>query len=461
MNNKTKQAKMVLEKIGETLKNTISKISKAAFVDEKLVNELIKDLQKALLGSDVNVKLVFELTNNIKKKVLKDDIPAGITRKDYLINVVYEEMVKFLGDEQETINIDSKEGKKPIKIMLVGLFGNGKTTTAGKLAKYFKKKGKKIGMIQTDTWRPASFKQLQQLGKSIDVPVYGDLDLKDPVKIYKKYEKDLQKYDIVIIDTAGRDALSKELTEEIKKIDSAVNADEKLLVIGADVGQGAEKQAQFFHEHCGVTGVIVTKMDGTAKGGGALAACSVTGAKVKFIGIGEKIDDFESFNPKGFVGRLIGAGDLEALLEKTQGILSQEKAQDLGKKFLKGEFTLIDLYDQMQSMKKLGPLNKVMEMIPGMGGMKIPKEALETQEEKLEVWRYLMDSMTKEELENPEIISSSRIERIAKGSATSQKEVRELLKQYKKSKKMIKMLKPGKGGDKKMQQMMKKFGMNM
>lgn len=447
---------MVLEKLGDSLKNTLEKIAKSMFVDEKLINELIKDIQRALLQSDVNVKLVFELTKKIKERALKEEI-KGLPKKDHLVNIVYEELVNFLGGEGHKIEIN----KKPFKIMLVGLFGNGKTTTSGKLAKFFQKRGLKVALISTDTWRPAAYTQLKQLGDSIKVPVYGNPKQKDPVKIYSEFEKELNTHDLIIIDTAGRDALSDDLIEELNKLNKKVKADENLLVIGADVGQASEKQAEAFHKTCGVGGVIITKLEGTAKGGGALAACRVTGAPVKFIGVGEKIDDLEEFDPKRFVGRILGMGDIETLLEKAREAISEEDAQDLGKKFLKGEYNLIDLYEQMEAMNKMGPLGKVMELIPGMGQLKIPKEALKVQEQKLKNWRHMMNSMTKEELEEPTIIDGKRVERIAKGSGKNVSEVRELLKQYQQSKKLVKMIKgtnPEKMNEKDMQKMMKRMG---
>jgi signal recognition particle subunit SRP54 len=326
----------------------------------------------------------------------------------------------------------------------------------GKLARFFKNRGKKVAVISTDTWRPAAYDQLEQLAKKADVPFYGIKGEKDPVKIYDTHKEELEKNDIVIIDSAGRDALSQDLIKELDELNKTVDADEKLLVLSADIGQAAEKQAKAFHESCGVTGVVVTKLDGTAKGGGALIACSVTGAPVKFIGVGEKISDLEEFKPEGFVGRLLGMGDLEALLEKARGAISQEEAEDLGKRFLKGDYNLIDLYEQMKAMKKMGSIGKIMEMIPGMGQLKIPKEALQAQEGNMEKWRVAMDSMTKEELEEPDIIDGERVERIARGSGLNNGDVRSLIKQYKQSKKMVKMMKGG--GEKGMEKMMKKMG---
>ena len=446
---------MVLDKLGESLRSTFQKVSSALFVDDKLINELVKDLQRALLHADVNVKLVFELTKNIKTRIRDEQTPSTISKKDHLTHIVYEELARFLGGDAEPIDTSRSS---PFIIMLVGLFGNGKTTTAGKLGHYYQKRGQKIALLSTDTWRPAAFEQLKQLGQKTGVDVYGDPKLKDPAKIYKKFEKTIQKYDIVLVDTAGRDALNDELIEEIKDVRKSVSADEVFLVLSADIGQGAQKQAETFHETCGVTGVIITKMDGTAKGGGALAACAVTGAPVRFIGVGEKLDALEEFKATNFVGRLLGMGDLEALLQKTQDAFSEEDVADLSKKFLKGEFTLIDLYEQMQAVKKMGPLTKVLELVPGFSQAKIPKEALEMQEEKAEIWRHVMDSCTKAELEDPSIITGHRVERIAKGAGASERDVRDLVKQHKQAKKMMKMMKGGNMNEKQMQKMMKRMG---
>jgi len=445
---------MVLENLGEKLRETLAKITGSVLVDEKLVNELVKDIQRALLQSDVNVQLVFNLSKTIKQRALKEDPPAGMSRKEYLIKIVYDELVKFLGGAGHKMSVS----KKPYRIFLVGLFGNGKTTTAGKLGKFFSKRGHKVALLQTDIWRPAAFEQLTQLGKQINVSVYGDPKLKDPVKIYRKFKEELDKNDVVIIDTAGRDALSDDLVEELNQLNIEVIPDEALLVISADIGQAAEVQAAKFAETCKVTGVIITKMEGTAKGGGALSACAVTNASVKFIGVGEKIDDLEEFNPERFVGRLLGMGDLDTLLEKAREAISEEKAEDLSQRVMKGDFNLIDLYEQMAAMKKMGSIAKLMEMIPGFSQVKLPKEALNVQEEKLKKWKHIMDSMTKDELDDPEtVMNPKRIDRIAAGSGATVGDVRELLKQYRMSKKMIKVLKGGGKPDK----LMRKFGGKM
>ncbi len=443
---------MVLDKLSESLKNTLSKIAKAMFVDEKLIDELVKDIQRALLSSDVNVKLVFELSKNIKERGLKEKPPGGMTQKEYLIKIVYEELVKFMGGEGAKIDIK----EKPFKIMMVGTYGQGKTTSIGKLAKYYSKRGYKICALGLDVYRPAAMDQLEQVCKSINVPVFIDKKEKNPVKIYNKFEKELKEFDVIIIDTSGRDALSSDLIKEIETLNKTIKPNENLLVISADIGQAAQTQAKAFHDACGITGIIVTKLDGTAKGGGAISACAVSGAQIKFIGLGEKVDDLETFNPEGFVSRILGMGDLEALLEKAKENLNEEDAKDMAKKMLKGDFNFLDLYEQMESMNKMGSLSKLVELIPGFSNAKIPKEMLEGQEGKMKQWRYALQSMTKEELEDPELLDASRLDRISKGSGVQQQTIRELLKQYRQSKKMMKMMK-GMENEGDMNKLMKKF----
>jgi signal recognition particle subunit SRP54 len=431
----------MLDKLKNSLQDSIKKISSALFVDDKLINELVKDLQRALLQADINVKLVFEIAKNIKTRIKEEQTPAGLSKKDHLIHILYEELTHIVGGEFTPITIKRPSKSEPFTIMLVGLFGNGKTTTCGKLAKYYAKRGYKVAMISTDTWRPAAFEQLKQTGAQIDIPVFGDPTLKTPTEIYEKYKQRLIEYDVVLVDTAGRDALNEELVTEIDQITAAVNAQETLLVLNADIGQAAQKQAQLFNDHCNITGVVVTKLDGTAKGGGALTACRVVGAPVRFVGLGEKVDDFEEFKPKNFVGQLLGMGDMEKLLAKAEEAFDVEEAQDLGKRMLKGEFTLIDLYEQMSAMKKMGPLNKIVELIPGFNSAQIPKEALAMQQGKMEDWKIIMDSCTKAELEDPSIMNAGRVARIAKGCGREEKDIRELLKHHKQSKKMMKAFK--------------------
>lgn len=446
-------SEMVLDALGESLRKTLSKVTKAGFIDKKLVLELVKDLQKSLMQADVNVKLVLDISNKIKERALEEKPPAGITAREHLVNILYEELAIFLGGKAEELEIK----KKGYTFLLVGLFGNGKTTTAAKLANYFKKKGEKVLIVGTDTWRPAALEQLKQLASQINVDVLGDTKAKKPEDVIKKFKPKFKEYDVVLVDSAGRDALNGELVEELRAINKALKPDETLLVLGADNGQTAQKQAELFKEEVNITGVVITKLEGTAKGGGALAACSVTGAPVRFIGVGEKVNDLELFEPEGFVGRLLGMGDLKALLEKAREAISEEDAADLNKRLMKGEFTLDDLYEQMKAMKKMGSLSKIMKLVPGMGGMNIPKEALQGQETKMDIWKVAMDSMTKEEKRNPDLLNSSRLDRISKGSGTTVSDVRGLLKQYKQAKKMMKMMKGGSGSEADMQKMMQKM----
>jgi signal recognition particle subunit SRP54 len=440
---------MVLEKLSSSLKDTLKKIAKAIFVDEKLVDELVKDIQRALLSSDVNVKLVFDLSKIIKERFLKEKSIPGINAREQLVKIVYGELTKFLGDEKSEIKILEK---KPFKIMMVGIYGSGKTTSIGKLAKYYSKRGYKTCALGLDVHRPAAMDQLEQICSKVNIPCFINKKEKNPLKIYKEFENNYNKYDILIIDTAGRDSLTQDLIDELKNLNEEIKPDENLLVLSADIGQAAQKLASGFHETCNITGVIITKLDGTGKGGGALTGSAATNAKIKFIGVGEKIDDLELFNPAGFVSRLLGMGDIELLLEKAKEAISEEKAEDIQEKLERGELSLIDLYEQMKAMKKMGPLSKILEMVPGFGQLKLPKEMLEVQEGKLEKWEYILKSCTKKEVENPDIIDGKRAERIAKGSGVNISDVRDLLKQYKQSKKLMKMMKGGNP-----EQLMKKF----
>ena len=443
-----------MDNLGSKLRETLKNITKSIFIDKKLINELVKDIQRALLSADVNVKLVFDLTERIKKRALEEKEPKGVDKKTHIVNIVYEELVNFLGKEEKGIII---EKKKPFKIMMTGLYGSGKTTSIGKLANYYKKRGHKIAAIGLDVHRPAAPLQLKQLCDSINVDCFINQKEKNPLKILKEYEKEFQNYDILIIDTAGRDALSDDLLKEIKDLYDYIKPDENLLVISADVGQAAQKQAEAFHENARITGVVITKMDGTAKAGGALSACNITNAKIKFIGVGEKIDDLELYDPEGFVSRLLGMGNLKALLEKAKEAITEEDAKDMGEKFIKGDFNLIDLYKQMEAMSKMGPLGKIMEMVPGFGSLEMPKDLLKVQEGKLKKWKFIIDSSTKEELENPDLIGRSRIDRIAKGSGSTSKEVRELLKQYRMGKKVMKTFGGKAGKPKDINKIMKQF----
>ncbi|AXI25503.1 signal recognition particle protein [Methanofervidicoccus sp. A16] len=431
----------MLEKLGQSITKALNKIKNATFVDKKLIKEVIKDIQKALIQADVNVRLVLKMSKEIERRAIYEEVPKGLSKKEHIIKIVYEELIKLLGEEGQKLNIDPK---KRNVILLVGIQGSGKTTSAAKLARYIQKMGLKPGLIAADTYRPAAYQQLKQLAEKIHVPLYGDESReKTPVEIVKEGLDRLKKVDVVIVDTAGRHKEEKELLEEMKEIKEVVNPDEIILVIDGTLGQQAKNQAKAFKETVGDIGsIIVTKLDGSAKGGGALSAVAEIKAPIKFIGTGEGIDDLEVFDPKKFVSRLLGMGDLDTLLKKTENIIDEETEESLDA-IMRGKFTLNELYSQLEAISKMGPIKQIMSMIPGFGGT-IPKEAIHLTEQKLKRYKVIMDSMTKEEKENPEIIKSSRIRRIARGSGVREEEVKELLRYYATTKSAFQNLKRGK-----------------
>ena len=314
---------------------------------------------------------------------------------------------------------------KPGKIMFVGLYAAGKTTSIGKLAKFYRKKGLRPALIGCDIHRPAAMDQLSQLASQNNVPCYAPKDVKDPVEIAKTGLEKFKKYDIIIIDASGRSSLDKDLAEELKKLAELAKPDEVILTIPADLGQAAGEQAQGFKELVGITGIFLTKMDGTARGGGALTSCAVTGAPIKFIGTGEKLDALEIFDPERFVSRLIGFGDIQGLLEKAK---EAEFKPETAKKIVSGKFSMDEFFEQLQSMQKMGSMKSVLGSIPGIASMNLPKDLdVSKQEQKMKKWSYIIQSMTKQEKQDPQIIDAPRIKRIAKGSGTSEPEVRELL----------------------------------
>jgi len=448
---------MVLEKLGSVLKKGVTKISNAIFLDKKVVDGIVKDIQRALIEADVNVELVFQLSQKIKKVALDENI-KGIDKKEQLIKLIHGEIQNLLGQGKEL------KLQKKTKILFLGLYGSGKTTTISKLGFYYAKRGKKVALLGLDTQRPAAMDQLEQMAKKAKVPVFIDKKEKDPLKIIKNNQKELDKYDLVLVDTAGRDGLNKELIKEIKLIAKATKPDYSILVMPADIGQAAKTQAQEFQKALNIDGVIITRMDGTAKAGGALTACAETNAPVFFIGVGEKIHEIETFNPQSFIQRLLGMGDLQGLIEKVKSATTEKQQKRIEKSLTEGKFTLRELYAQLESMGQLGSMDKLLGMVPGLGNAtkKIPKAQLEKQEAKMKHWKHAIDSMTEEEIENPEVIEkqTSRIARIAKGSGTTTSEIRELLKQYKLLKEMMGMqssLAEGKIDQKMLQKMAKKF----
>ena len=321
---------------------------------------------------------------------------------------------------------------------MIGLYGQGKTTTCAKLAKYFQKKGLKPGLIASDVHRPAAYEQLTQLGKTVNVPVYGDPKEKNAVRVVKDGLKAMKERDVIIIDTSGRHALEPELIDEMQKISKAAEPDEKLLIVDATIGQQAGVQAKAFNDAVNITGVVISKLDGSAKGGGALSAVSATGAPILFIGTGEKTEDIEKFDPKRFISRILGMGDLQALLEKAEEVVDKEKAEKTARKIMSGKFTLKDMYEQMDMLTGMGPLKKIVDMLPfGMSG-KLSDDKMKETQEKLKKFKIIMDSMNDEEMENPSIVKTSRVKRIALGSGCEPKDVKALLKYYNMSKRAVK-----------------------
>jgi len=446
---------MVLEKLGNVLKSGIKKISNAIFVDKKLIDAIVKDIQRALIEADVNVELVFALSQKIKKLAYDENV-KGVDKKEQLVKLIHDEINLLLGEKKELTL------PKQASIMFLGLYGAGKTTTIAKLGFYYAKRGRKVALLGLDTQRPAAMDQLEQMAKKAKLPAFVDKKEKDPIKIIKQYKAELKKYDLVLIDTAGRDGLNKELIKEIEKLNKTLKPTFRILVMPADIGQAAKTQAEEFQKALSIDGVIITRMDGTSKAGGALTACAETNAPVFFIGVGEQIHEIETFDPESFIQRLLGMGDLNALLERVRSATDEKQAARIEERLKEGKFTLLDLYAQLEQMNKIGSMDKMMGMIPGMSAAKVPKNVLAKQEAKMTHWKNAISSMTEEEIENPEILEkqTKRIQRIAKGSGTTTTELRELLKQYKMLKEMMGMqsgLAEGKIDQKMMQKMAKKF----
>ena len=425
---------MVLDDLGDSLKGTLKKIANAVHVDSKLIKEVVRDIQRALLQADVNVKLVLELTKKIEKRALQEKPPAGMSNREHVIHIVYDELVNILGDSREL----------PIKkqiIMMVGLYGQGKTTTCGKLATFFKKKGLRPALIAGDIHRPAAYEQLKQISDQVKVPFYGDKNEKNAIKVVKDgLNKFKRTSDVIIVDTSGRHKLENDLILEMKDIFKATKPDEKLLVIDAATGQQAGPQAKVFNEAVKITGIVLTKLDGTAKGGGALSAAAEVGAPIVFIGTGEHSQDFEKFEPAGFISRLLGMGDIKSLIEKAEESLKGKDAEKTARRIMSGKFTLHDMYDQMDMLSGMGSLRKIAEMLPGgfPGKAKVKQQDMDSTENKLQKFRVIMDSMTDEEMNDPTIVRASRIKRISRGAGVENRDVKELIKYFNMTKRMMK-----------------------
>jgi signal recognition particle subunit SRP54 len=434
----------MLDKLSTSLKDALKKLAGKAVVDREAVEELVRDLQRALIQADVNVRLVQALSQAVKTRSLEEQPPKGMSVREHVLRIVYQELIRLMGAKAEVV-------LGPQRILLAGLQGSGKTTTTGKLARYFQRKGLKAGVICADTFRPGAYDQLSTLCAKVNVPCYGEPGEMGAEGIVERGLAALAGSEVVLIDTQGRHALEKDLIDEIIRLHAFTKADHRWLVIDAALGQQARDQARRFHEAIGIDGVIVTKMDGTAKGGGALSAVSETQSGIVFVGSGETLDDLERFDPDSFISRLLGMGDLKSLVERAEEAISTEDVDVQG--MLRGKFTLRDMYKQLDAVSRMGPLKQIMSMLP-LGGADVPSDAIDVTSSKMARYRVIMDSMTAQELDDPNTIGGSRIHRIARGAGSSPDEVRELLKYYRL---MQRALKGMRGGKFNLQRMMRKF----
>jgi signal recognition particle subunit SRP54 len=438
----------MLDSLREGLQAAVKKLVGSNAVDEKVVKEFVRDLQRTLIQSDVNVKMALAVTERLEKRALEEKPPAGVSKKDQMVSILYEELARLLGNEGG-MHLD--KDKRSVVVML-GVQGSGKTTTTAKLARYCARKGFRVGVVAADTFRPGAVAQLKTLVSTSGGEVYSDEKEKDSVKIAKAGVKFFEgSMNLIVIDTAGRHKEEKGLLQEMKEVVGAVKPDYTVLVVDGTIGQQCFSQAEAFHKAAPVGGIIVTKLDGAAKGGGALAAAAATGAKVFFLGTGERIDDLEEFNPTRFVGRMLGMGDLKALLEmvdQAEVEVDVKRAQ----RMMSGKLTMDDMMYQFDQMKKLGSLKKVLEKIPGFSGQ-LNTQELDKAEGRVKVYRSIIQSMTGEEKADPDSINSSRLKRIARGSGRSEKDVRELLSRYKQMKSLVKSSK-----GREFRQMMRRMG---
>ncbi len=424
----------MLENLKTNLRAAIKKIVNSSGVDEELIKELSKDVQRALLQSDVNVRFVLEITKKLEERSLNETPPPGLSRKDHIVKILYDELAKLLGNETE---FSFKSGRMN-KVLMVGIQGSGKTTVTTKLAKFLTKQGYKVAVIGADTHRPAALVQLKTMCDKVNVEVYGDEKNKDSLQIVKKGLKHFENsnLDVVLIDTAGRHKKEKELLDEMRQINKVTEPDLVLLVIDGTIGQQCFNQADAFNKTVPVGGIIITKLDSSAKGGGAIAASAATGAQIMYIGTGERIDDLEQFSPTRFVGKLLGMGDVKALLDLAKRLESEADEVRL-KRISSGKMNMEDFYYQLEEVTKVGSLRGFLDSMPGFSGM-VKEAQLDQMEERIQKWRYIIQSMTKKEKADPDLLNSSRIKRIARGSGWPEHEVKELVKNYKNSKNVMK-----------------------
>ena len=442
---------MALEGLRRGIQGALSRLRGKRSIDEEELRGMVKDLRRALLAADFNVRQTKEITDRLELRMRDDEPRPGLTLQTHAMNIIYAELVRLLGAPREILPFNQR-------ILMVGLYGQGKTTTTAKIAAWWKRKHKlEIGVIEADVHRPGAYAQLKQLLEDHDIEVYGDPKNPDAASIVRDGMQHMSNKDVVIIDTAGRDQLDEDLQEELKQIADIVQATESLLVIDAQVGQAAGPVAAKFHELVGVTGVIVTKLDGTARGGGALSAVAATGSPIVFIGEGEQVENLEQFEGDRFISRLLGMGDIKGLIDLAPGDLDQEEALRLTERLMSGRFSINDMSQQMEMMSKIGTVDRILSHLPsgmfgGIGAMgKAQKEQMQSN---LERFRVIMDSMTSKEKDEPTILKAERIRRIARGSGVNEKDVRELIAQWNKSKKMMKGIRGNRQLRKQMKSMM-------
>ncbi len=424
----------MLDNLKTNLRAAIKKLVSSSGVDEELIKELSKNVQRALLQSDVNVRLVLEITKKLEERSLNETPPPGLSRKDHIVKILYDELANLLGNETE---FSFKPGRVN-KVLLLGIQGSGKTTITAKLAKFLTKQGYKVGAIGADTFRPGALAQLKTMCEKANVEVFGDEKIKDSPQLVKKGLKHFENsnLDVILIDTAGRHKEEKELLDEMKQINKVAEPDLVLLVIDGTIGQQCFNQADAFHKIVPVGGIVITKLDSSAKGGGAIAASAATGSQIMYIGTGERIDDLEQFSPTRFVGRLLGMGDVKAVLELAKRLESEADDVRL-KRISSGKMNMEDFYYQLEEVTKVGSLRGLLDSMPGLSGS-VKDDQLDQMEGRVQKWRYIIQSMTKKEKANPDLLNSSRIKRIARGSGWPEHEVKELMKNYKNSKNMMK-----------------------
>jgi signal recognition particle subunit SRP54 len=412
---------LVLESLGKSLRGVLQKIARSNTVDEALIAEVVRDIQRALLQADVNVQLALDLTQRVKKRARDEKPPAGASLRDFLVRIIYEEIRGILGKDRPL-------EVKPRRILLAGLFGQGKTTTAGKLARYFQKKGVRAALVAADVHRPAAIDQLEQVAKKVGAEVYSDRQEPRAETIVERALSRFPPHMAVLVDTAGRSGIDPDLIAELKRVREVLRPEETWLVLDAAMGQAAGRSARAFHEAVGLTGVILTKLDGSAKGGGALSAVAASGAPILFIGTGEHMDELERFDPTRFVSRLLGMGDIQTLLERFEELANKEEAEKVAQNMMAGRFSLRDMRVQIDSLGKMGPFSKLMSLFPAVTAAKIEEKQLEESQVRMRRFRAILDSMNPDELDHPMVIKADRIRRIARGSGQKPQEVRALIK---------------------------------